>query len=275
MALDRNDGTAFVDTLWKQITPSDLAWEREALAFLKERLPDHEPYRVWANFELIASDGSINEVDALVLTPKGLFLVEIKSHPGEISGDAGTWVWTHERRRRVFDNPRLLADRKAKKLRLLLESQRSARTGKERIPFIDTLVFLSAEQVVNRLEGPARLQVCTRHTVIDALCRIEPDHRHRTLDRPTFKAVARALEEAGIKESLRARRVGLYELGELLDKSDHFQDWLATHSETGVQQRIRIYLTLGRPEAETKTLRQDALGVSLAAGHRASRHPPR
>ncbi len=248
-----------MDKLWKQITPSDFAWEREALAFLKAQLPDHEPYRAWANFEFIAQGGAINEVDVLVLTPKGLFLVEIKSHPGEISGDAGTWVWSHEGRRRVFDNPRLLADRKAKKLKSLLESQRSAqvgsRQGKERIPFIDTLVFLSAENVVNKLQGPARLQVCTRKTLIDALCRIDNDWKYRKLDRPTSKAVARVLEEAGIKESMRARRVGLYELGELLDEADHFQDWLATHRETGVQRRIRIYLTLSRPEPEAETLR--------------------
>jgi hypothetical protein len=112
-----------MDKLWKQITPSDFAWEREALAFLKDQLPDHEPYRAWANFEFIALDGSINEIAALVLTPKGLFLVEITSHPGEIGGDAGTWIWTREGRRRVFDNPRLLADRKAKKLKSLLVTQ--------------------------------------------------------------------------------------------------------------------------------------------------------
>ncbi len=55
---------------WTEITPSQYPWERDALAFLRQRLPDHEPYRVWSNFEFIAGDGSINEVDALVLTPK-------------------------------------------------------------------------------------------------------------------------------------------------------------------------------------------------------------
>ncbi|MEA3638405.1 MAG: hypothetical protein VBE63_00505 [Lamprobacter sp.] len=81
----------------------------------------------------------------------------MKSHPGAISGDADTWVWSQEGRHRVFDNPCLLADRKAKKLKSLLEGQRSAhvrshaggRQGKECISFIDTLVFLSAENVVN------------------------------------------------------------------------------------------------------------------------------
>ena len=54
---------------WREITRSEFPWEREALAFVRERLPDHEPYRAWSNFEFIARDGSINEVDLLVLTP--------------------------------------------------------------------------------------------------------------------------------------------------------------------------------------------------------------
>ena len=76
---------------WQEITPSEFRWEREALVFVRDGLPDHEPYRAWSNFEFIADDGSINEVDLLVLTPKGFFLVEIKSAPGIVEGDQGTW----------------------------------------------------------------------------------------------------------------------------------------------------------------------------------------
>jgi len=245
-----------MDKLWKQITPSDYAWEYEALEFLRECLPDHEPYRAWANFEFIAQDGSINEIDLLVATPKGLFLVEIKSHPGEISGDAGTWVWNNNGRFKAFDNPRLLADRKAKKLASLLRSQRAARNAT--IPFINTLVFLSAENVINKLQGPARQNVCTRKNVLDELSKIDEFWTHKKMDRPTSKMVSRAMEEAGIKESLRLRRVGLYELKELLDEADHFQDWLATHSETNIQRRIRIYLTYGKDVQEANTLEKAA-----------------
>jgi hypothetical protein len=81
---------------WKQITPSQFPWEREALDYVREHLPDCDPYRVWANFEFIADDGTINEVDILVLTPRGFFLVEIKSRPGTLSGDRATWVWRSE-----------------------------------------------------------------------------------------------------------------------------------------------------------------------------------
>jgi hypothetical protein len=94
---------------WKQITPSQFPWEREALDYVRERLPDVDPYRAWANFEFIADDGTINEVDLLVLTPRGFFLVEIKSKPGMLSGDRATWVWTHEGRSYSEDNPRCVS----------------------------------------------------------------------------------------------------------------------------------------------------------------------
>jgi hypothetical protein len=172
----------------------------------------------------MAQDGSINEVDLLVLTPKGLFFVEIKSHSGEISGDAGSWVWTNQGRRKVFDNPRLLADRKTKQLASLLKAQRSVQKSKYSLPFISTLVFLSAKNVTNKLQGPARLQVCTRRNILDELTHTDANWTRRKLDRPMSKVVARALEEAGIRESQRSRRVGMYKLTELLDEADHFQD---------------------------------------------------
>ena len=76
---------------WTTITESHFPWEREALEFVQKQFPTHEPYRAWSNFEFIADDGSINEVDLLVFSPEGFFLIEIKSRPGRLSGDAGTW----------------------------------------------------------------------------------------------------------------------------------------------------------------------------------------
>lgn len=249
-----------MDRHWKQITPSDFAWEQEALDFLKAKLPDHDPYRVWANFEFIAQDGSINEVDLLVLTSKGCFLVEIKSHPGVIGGDAGTWYWdTPDGKRKAFDNPRLLADRKAKKLASLLKVQPSSRKNKkESIPFISSMVFLSAQNLINELEGPASLNVCTRRDILQELTETGPEWRHRPIPRDVAKLLARALDDAGIKESARLRKVGLYQLTELLDESDQFQDWLARHTETDVTRKVRIYLTRDRSPEEAQRIQQAA-----------------
>lgn len=73
--------------------------EREALAFVRTRLPDYEPYRAWSNVEFIADDGTVNEVDLLVVTPRGFFLVEIKSFPGKLPIQvlAGPGVLTYRR----------------------------------------------------------------------------------------------------------------------------------------------------------------------------------
>ena len=144
-----------MDRNWIQVTPSEFAWERDALAFLKRNLPDHEPYRAWANFEFVL-DGSIGEVDTLVVTPKGVFLIEIKSWPGELRGDAGTWRRTPpgHTRERSDDNPLLLTNRKAKRLKSLLGRQAAFRG--QQLPYISALVFLSHPDLDCRLDPGGR-----------------------------------------------------------------------------------------------------------------------
>src|SRR3954468_10397723 len=98
---------------WRRVSESAYAWEREALEYLGEQLPNQEPLRMWSNFEFVSNDGHVNEVDALILTAKGLFLVEIKSRPArKLAGDAYTWSWTDGPRTVETDNPLLLTDRK-------------------------------------------------------------------------------------------------------------------------------------------------------------------
>ena len=73
---------------WTSVSQSAFEWEREALDFLRDNLPDHAPWRAWSNFEFIDDEGRVNEVDALVLSPVGLILIEAKSRPGTVRGDA-------------------------------------------------------------------------------------------------------------------------------------------------------------------------------------------
>ena len=74
-------GAKRTDDRWQILETTPHAWERDALEFVRLGLPDHDPYRAWANFEYMALDGSLNEVDLLVASPAGFFLVEIKSRP--------------------------------------------------------------------------------------------------------------------------------------------------------------------------------------------------
>ena len=126
---------------WTTVAESNFPWERDALDFVRQRFPTHEPYRAWANFEFIADDGSINEVDLLVFTPQGFFLIEIKSRPGRLFGDAGTWTWETEGRLLTTDNPLIATNIKAKKLNALLQRQKVCK-NKGPFPFLEAAGLL-------------------------------------------------------------------------------------------------------------------------------------
>jgi serine/threonine protein kinase len=226
---------------FKEITPSEFPWEREAIAFLREGLPDTDPCRLWTNFEFIADDGSVNEVDALVLTSKGFYLVEIKGRPGSVKGDGATWTWAHDGRTFTVDNPLLLANRKAKKLASLLKRQTAARNV--RLPFLEAKVFLSAEGLECRMDPPLRLNVHLRTSILEKLTRWEAgDEPRMRIDRPLAEALTLAVDQAGIRRSQKARKVGDYRLEGLLFEGPGYQDWEARHValEKAVR-RVRIY----------------------------------
>ena len=71
---------------WGRVPGSQCPWECEALAVLREGLPDHEPWRARSNLQVIAQDGSPNEVDALVLGRTGQLMIEIKGLPDHKRG---------------------------------------------------------------------------------------------------------------------------------------------------------------------------------------------
>ena len=260
---------------WITVTESSFSWERDALNFIRERFPSAEPHLAWSNFEFIASDGSINEVDLLVFTPQGFFLIEIKSRPGRISGDAGTWKWESESTTAV-DNPLLLANLKAKKLRSLLQRTKAFRKDVRKddgVPFVEALVFCSAEKIQSDLTGTAAYRVCFRDNeqgignrpgILDAILKrrcpgVEPTARGR-FDRPMARQIAKAMNDAGIRPSQRTRRVSDYILEQLIDEGPFYQDWRAKHTKMeSMVRRIRIYnIASGATAEQRKTAERAA-----------------
>jgi len=239
---------------WITVTESKYPWERDALDFVRERFPSHKPYRAWANFEFIADDGSINEVDLLVFTPQGFFLIEIKSRPGRLSGDAGTWTWETDGRLRTIDSPLIATNLKAKKLASLLNRQRACR-GKRRLPFLEAMVFCSAPDLRCELKGNAAFRVCLRDRedssaggsgIMAAIQRREcpglNKHLRGTHDQPTARMLSQAMEQAGIRPSQRHRKVRDYILDDLIAEGPGYQDWEATHAALKAKRRVRLYL---------------------------------
>lgn len=255
---------------WHVIAQSSFPWEREALEWLRAQLPDREPWHVWTNFEFIDDEGKVNEVDALVLSPAGLFVVEIKSRPGIVTGDAHTWTWTTDGRDRSVDNPLLLTDRKCKRLASLVRRQSAVVKAKMRVPFFTPLVFLSSTTVTCRLQGHARSGVFLRgragHPDDDGIVAAltfgpqGPRSAARTapLDAAAVKALGKGLIEAGVRPSNKHRQVGDYRLDKLITDGDTFQEWQARHVGVEVQRRVRVYnlANAASPEARLNLVRQ-------------------
>lgn len=252
---------------WKAITESQFAWERDALEFIREQLPDHDPWRAWSNFEFIADDGSVNEVDLLVLAPRGCFLVEIKSRSGALSGDAAAWTWTDGGSRFTDDNPLLLANRKAKKLASLLRRQKAIQ--RVQCPFIEALVFCSNVTEVH-LSDTARIRLCLkdrperenkpeRPGIIKALTErvaagIDP-YRGGITDNAVARAVAQAMEQAGIRPSRRSQQIGGFTLQQVLGESHLFQDRLGMHERFPAdKRRIRVFYSARGAAADIRQM---------------------
>jgi serine/threonine protein kinase len=253
---------------WTAVSQSAFEWEREALDFLRDHLPDYEPWRAWSNFEFIDDEGRVNEVDALVLMPTGLILVEVKSRPGSLRGDAYSWTWTTEGREITTDNPLPLANRKAKRLASVLRRQQALldRRG-PRAPWVEPLIFLSGVRQRTTLDPGTDRRVVLRGSpgssddsgVIGTLLRADELGliRGSPPGPAATRAWVRAIEQAGIRAPGRGRRVGDYELGQPLGEDNNWQDFAAKHAATGVNRRVRIYpyARAATPEARDRLAR--------------------
>jgi serine/threonine protein kinase len=240
------------DRRWVQCTPSEFAWERAALGYLKEIIPAREPYRAWANAEFLGQDGSVNEIDLLLITPAGITVLEVKSWAGTLVGDAGTWQQTH---REAVDNPVIGATRKARKLKSLLAAQQAMRG--RRVPWIDGAVFLSNPDldVQLRAEGRAHVYGPPGQRSLSAVTGYIA--APGTVDAGLSKALARAIDQAGIRQSQRARTVGSFRLDmPAYHEGPGWQDFLGRHQHFADDppRRIRIYLASG---TESRAERQE------------------
>jgi serine/threonine protein kinase len=250
---------------WHVIAESNFSWEREALEWLREHLPDRDSWHVWTNFEFIDDEGKVNEVDALVLSPAGLFLVEIKSRPGVLRGDAHSWTWTTDGRSSTYDNPLILANRKAKRLASLLRRQPAIAKAKIRLPFVEPAIFLSSSSLSCQLEGLAKSATFQRGRpgslddpgIVGALSNGITTRATVPVDAAQARAIARGLAEAGIRPSNKHRQVGDYRLIKLIAEGEGFQDWEASHvSIDTVHRRVRIYTLATASSPEVRAARQ-------------------
>lgn len=130
--------------------------ERAALAFLAEGLPSSAT--VFTNPWLSQPSGAVFELDAVVILPHAIFVVEIKAWGGHVRGGTRDWVL---HRGGVRRSPLLLGRKTAQILHSLLR-RRSHDAGRA---WVQELVFLPAAQ---RFDGSPRA-VASRVATSDTL----------------------------------------------------------------------------------------------------------
>lgn len=224
------------------------------MKFIKESLPDTDPYIVALQVDLNDRTGRRHQLDAVVLGYHALYVVEVKSHPGKLDGDHADWRITFPNgTTTVFDNPLRATAHKAKVLASLLEALIPDRSQR---PWVEPLVFLSSPELEVRLKEQYRGGVVTRRDFARAITfgevpLAQERLSRRLVNRPTMRAVAEALKKV-LSKSEAGLAWGELQLREVIDEQAGYQDWRAEHSAIAeMVRRVRVY-----PNAPSATAEQ-------------------
>jgi len=233
--------------LWRVMGDPAQAQEAEALAAVRNLLPDDGIARAWANVTFTDSDGRLNEVDVLILFRGGLIVAELKGWHGEISGNQQDWFHAGRAER----NPRLLANSKAKRLASVLKDlARSANVPRGTVPFVEEAVILHGRdsrvhldqfgvESIWALDGFNVRGLGAGKNFSDFLAHPSRDQ----IDRQRAGMIDALMSAAGLMPRPRHRMIGQYALdsSEPLGEGPGWQDFLVTHPRAKTKRRIRLF----------------------------------
>lgn len=255
---------------------SEFPWEEDALQHIRDQMPKTEPYRAWHTFTFTARTGHVRELDLFLAAPGGLFLVEIKSHPGRATNNGSTWLMRDERVR-TLENPLHSTDLKAKELREQLVQAAKKLGVRERIPRIEAAVFLSAPNLRCDFDEFQRQCVFGRDDLREqttlpgiwhSFLNQSPRSDARRVTPALSKQLGKLLDTIGVHGLRKHRRIGPYELEpRAFDAGPTWEDYLARNTALPGDQprRVRIYLSeLGASAADRESTRRAARREYLA-----------
>lgn len=216
-------------------------------------MPDAEPYRAWATFQFTASSGRIHECDLLIAVPGGLYLLELKGHPGRAVNHGDTWQF-HGDRVRTLKNPLHLTNAKAKDLKdQLTRAARALGEDPKRVPFVKAAIFLHGAGLVSELDEFQRVGVYGREDgrsglpgVWTGLLNLPPERESWRVTPRTSHLLEQLMKRIGVSHSTAHLRFGDdWSLeSRALDDGPGWEDRLAVRDDGLVQEsgRVRIYL---------------------------------
>ncbi|MFC8796909.1 BREX system serine/threonine kinase PglW [Promicromonospora sp. NPDC057138] len=251
---------------WIPLGPSATPKEQEALDRLRETLPDDGLTTAWTNLTFIDDSGRIAEVDALILTPAGFFVAELKGWHGTIRGTSQRW----QHGPRNVENPLLLTDRKAKRLASLLKSYAPA-AQKKYVPFAQPLVILHGEGSTVDLDQYGRTGVVVLDTYkvrakpplprLSEYLAAQPSHH--ILDLQRIKTVRTLCKKADFQKAQKTRMVGDFAVEDStpIAQGPDWQDVLVNLPEPlNLKRRLRLFDVVPKaPKSERQRVEQLAL----------------
>jgi serine/threonine protein kinase len=209
--------------------------ERQAFRLLEENLPDS--YTVYTNAWVVEAGGAIYEVDAVVVAPHGIYVVELKAYRGHIKGNDHDWYVPQP-----IPSP-LRLNRKTAQV-LAGELKRKSYQASSR--WVDHFVFLThtTDIAISGLASAGRVH--TRKTIFHALQDAEGFTRRSgrasvpAVDEHTRKTVYELLR--GVDPGQRPpRRIRDWDLLEPLDRTDTFVEYRARHRISHKEAVLRVY----------------------------------
>jgi len=242
---------------------SDFPWEEDALRHIRDQMPSAEPYRAWQTFTFTAQSGHVREVDLFITTPAGLFLIEIKSHPGRAVNQGGTWLFHHDDHVRAIENPLHITNRKCQELKSQLGWAAGKIGIRTRLPFIQAAVFLSAPDLRCDFDEVQRTMVFGRDGLTEqtglpgiwaGLLGQPPRSASSRVDPALSRQLEKLLDKIGVRGLRKHRKIGPFQLApRAFDTGPTWEDYLAENPALPGDQvrRIRIYLSdLNAPKTE-------------------------
>lgn len=291
----KSDSKSWV-VLGEPATPA----EAEALDRLRELLPDDGITTAWVNLTSINHNGRTDEIDVLLLTRTGLFVLELKGWHGSIQLEGPNWRRTANKVT-VVKNPYILTDSKAKRLGSLLGEVAGGIPGKLKSPFVGSFVVLHGTDSTVAVDasggtyllaldgygvkGLGEDQLFSRFVARTP----DPEHPERAIDAVRAKQIRKIIESAGFLPTPKTRTVGHYLIDDAdpLGEGTHWRDVLVTHPDTQRKRRVRLFdvprgaSASARQEIETLAKREfrftDGLsfpGIARALEYFATDHGP-
>ena len=235
---------------WKVMGPAATPEEAAALEAFREVLPDDGRTTAWVNLTFIDTNNRTAEVDVLLLTPVGLFCVELKGWHGTITGNSQRWYQPGK----THPNPFLVTDRKAKRLSSLLKTYASGHYMEQSVPWVNALVVLHGQGSTFAVDPSGRAGVIKldKYNVssnpplqrLSEFLKTPPSNARDYIDPQRAQLVRHLCEKADFLPTPKTRMVGDYAVADSdpVAEGVDWQDVVVTHPNLPkIKQRLRLY----------------------------------